>query len=166
MGCALSIDSRVQRELRAFDPRLRIVWNHHADLFEIQQLSKLGTGRFETVLFWAATDQSGRFYFRHLPGTAEPIIRRLQRMHTKSVAGDTPEKRDLFYRKHLPDPKADRHAAAQEWGKMYASFAPDEMERSYGIRQTFGPGPLPTRRRKRMSGGFKKAIAAKEKRQK
>lgn len=145
MGIALDIPESIQRELRYFDPRLRIAWSHKQNLFVIQQRSKLD-GRWTPVLYWAGCDAKGRWVFRNLPGTAQPIIERLARMDVKKIAGATPEARDLYFSRLEGQRKAQAHQRTMEWAKLGAQYFPDFAARTGGVRQTFGPGPLRSRK--------------------
>lgn len=76
MVCAPAIPTFFEKELRRFNPRLRVRFDHERALWVVEERGRTD-GNWYYVFIWADRGPKGEYLFRPLPETPGPIIEHL-----------------------------------------------------------------------------------------
>jgi len=79
MVCAPTIPTGFEKELRRFNPRLRVRFDLERLVWVVEERGRTD-GNWYYVFLWADKDQNGRLQFRPLPETPGPIIEYLKQI--------------------------------------------------------------------------------------
>jgi len=79
MGCGPSIPIGFERELKEFNPRLRVRWDSERNLWVVEEKGRTD-GNWYYVMLWAERIGRASYQFRPLPQTAGPVIEKLVEM--------------------------------------------------------------------------------------
>lgn len=79
MVCGPSIPTHFERDLRRFNPRLRVRFDPERLVWVVEERGRTD-GNWYYVFLWADKDRNGRLQFRPLPETPGPIIEYLKQI--------------------------------------------------------------------------------------
>lgn len=128
----------IERRLKDFDPRLRLVFNVRKGVWQIEEFLKT-SGTWSHVLFWHDGPWD-KMEYKPLPFGAEPLILEIQKRDIQSRGGDL-----LSFAKQLDEAGASERASkarnAQDMmADKYKKYVQWAIERSGIVQRRFNIG--------------------------
>lgn len=145
---------RLAREIQKMDRRLDVHFCYRRERWRIVEWVD-AFNAWTHCFYWELEDGG----FRHLPGTAEPLLAKLREIDWSKFKDmkETAVARDVIGRQ-LDNPRLELLARRRaEQSKVGREYSRDLGARMLGVRQTFGPGSAP---RSRKGLGTDSALAA------
>ena len=123
----------IQKELREFDPRLRVVFNGHYGVWQVEQ--RLRDGSWSHVMYWCDLIDGDykRKVRRDLPGTASPLIVEIQKRDVSKAerGGDIlghakmlDEQNATERSRKMVEMSTERKRRFESWDRLMRNWAP------------------------------------------
>ncbi len=74
-----AIPAGFEEKLRAYDQRLRVTWDYERNLWRLEERG-MRTGQWRYVFYWADQGEGGKWSFRPLPSSPDPLLRELAKL--------------------------------------------------------------------------------------